>query len=445
MFASTTSPAAAYGAHRQVSSGAGDNPAEGESAFIQRMVFMLVLAATVYQTALCFLHTHVTSVTGAIVGAAEFVIYTGCFLLLVRRLRLDFIAVIFLLFAYLLLLAALRSYIDFKSYRDLMIPILFYWIGRTYGTMERADRILKALVLIVLAFGFFELVALDLYSRVFNTFSYYVSQGGLSGTTNWAKGSSLALNGMRPDGIGRTILPMLLGSHRISSIFMEPVSLGNFAVITAAWGLAKGREDRRKTIFFLVSSAIMITLADSRYGMMTVMLLVFMRFAFIGKMNTTAIVLPLVSIALLLAIAILKPGAYGDTFMGRLAITGNVLLKFNYKELVGLAGYTINFGDMGYAVALTRFGIVLCAIVWIGFWLIKMRDIRGLRFRAYVSLYACLILMISGTSLFALKTAGVLWFLVGCCALKQSHEARKRFDLPPSAAVNEPLKPKMEF
>jgi putative polymerase len=46
--------------------------------------------------------------------------------------------------------------------------------------------------------------------------------------------------------------------------------------------------------------------------------------------------------------------------------------------------------------------------------MLKMADERGDRFRAYITLYMSLILCVSGTSLFALKTAGILWFLVGC-------------------------------
>lgn len=45
-----------------------------------------------------------------------------------------------------------------------------------------------------------------------------------------------------------------------------------------------------------------------------------------------------------------------------------------------------------------------------------MKDVRGDRFRAFTTLYMSLILCVSGTSLFALKTAGILWFLVGCFA-----------------------------
>jgi len=38
---------------------------------------------------------------------------------------------------------------------------------------------------------------------------------------------------------------------------------------------------------------------------------------------------------------------------------------------------------------------------------------RGVRFRALIVLYLFASLAISGTSIFALKTAGIMWFLFG--------------------------------
>ena len=401
------------------------NKVAKDDRVLRWLTFWILMGAVLYQLMLCFLHTHVFAMRPAIVGMAEFVLYTGCLFVMMRRLHLEFVAVLTLIAAYLLFLALLRGSLDFKGFRDILIIILFYWLGRTMGSIEMADRLLKVVIAIVLLVGFFELCFVDLYSRVFNVFSYYVSQGGLTNAPNWAKGSSLALNGMRPDGIGRTILPSLLGNHRVSSIFLEPVSLGNFAVIIAGWGLSKGREEWRKMLFFLVASAIMITLADSRYGMLTVMCLVIMRLIFAGRMHMLAILLPAICVAMLISIVVIMNGKYSDNILGRLYATGATLMQFGPREIFGLRAFDVNFGDMGYAVVLTRFGLAFFTVCWIGFWLIKMEDERGVRFRAYVALYASLIMAVSGTSLLALKTAGILWFLVGCCAIHKRATAKK--------------------
>lgn len=415
MFASNTTNHLNPAARRNVAA----QETATESALTRIVVLTAVLGATIYQALLCLVNTHLFRTSAGIVALVEFSIYLLCFFVLLKRISLDFIAIITLVAAYLFLLALLRSSLDVKGFRDLIIPLLFFWLGKSVGDINRADKILKVIIVIVLAMGCFELFFVDIYSRIFNIFSYYGTTGGIGATTNWA-GGTLALNATRPEGIGRTILPSLLGAHRVSSIFLEPVSFGNFAVITAAWGLAKSREEFRKAAFFLVSAVIMITMADSRYGLGTVMLLVLMRLLISGRINTTVIVGPLLAITVLLVIPHFTQGHFGDNALGRLVTTGRTLQEFGLTEVFGLNGYAKNFGDMGYAVVLTRFGLVLCTLLWVGFLLIKMRGANEVRFRSYIAVYASLILMVSGTSFFALKTAGILWFLVGCCAINET-------------------------
>ncbi|AMP04243.1 hypothetical protein [Collimonas pratensis] len=385
----------------------------------ERLTFWILIAALLYQAVLCAIHTNVHAISTAGVVFSEFVIYLLCMVVLSKSIRLELVAMAALAAAYLFLLAIMRNQLDPKGFRDVMIPILFYGLGRQIGGIKYADRLLKLAALLVLAFGFMEWFFLDFYSRIFNIFSYYVNQGGLAAGSNWAKDSVLGLNGTRPEGIGRTILPALLGSHRISSIFLEPVSLGNFAVILAAWGLAKPREEIKDMIFFLAAAAVMIVMSDSRYGMITVAVLTVLRCSPLARSrNSWLIALPLLSALMLLLIGAFFGGGYSDSFIGRLYVSGRVLLNLNAGMLLGLDGYNITYGDMGYPSLLTRLGLPLCFLLWCPFWMLKMEDQRGDRFRTYITLYISLILCVSGTSLFALKTAGILWFLVGCAVSK---------------------------
>jgi len=410
----------------------------GVSVPAERLTAWILMAALLYQAVLCAVHTNVHAISTAGVVFSEFVIYLSCMVVLSKNIRLELVAVAALAAAYLFLLAIMRNQLDPKGFRDVMIPILFYGLGRQIGDARYADRLLKLAVLLVLAFGFLEWFFLDVYSRIFNIFSYYVSQGGLAAGSNWAKDSVLGLNGIRPEGIGRTILPALLGSHRISSIFLEPVSLGNFAVIIAAWGLSKRREEIKDTIFFLLAAALMIVMSDSRYGMITVAALTVLRCTPLGKNgNAWPIVLPLLSALMLLLIGAFFDGRYSDSFLGRLYVSGRTLLDLDIGMLLGLDGYNTNFGDMGYPSLLTRLGLPLCLLLWLPLWMLKMDDERGNRFRFYITLYISLILCVSGTSLFALKTAGILWFLAGCAAGKVAGPVPAGAAAQPSAKTKE--------
>lgn len=391
-----------------------------------------MIASVVYQALLALIHTHVHRSSALLVAGAEFLIYLACILVLARRIRLEFVTIVALVLAYLLLLSIFRDGLDFKGFRDVMIPLLFFWLGRHVGDISYADRVLKALVVIVLIFGFFELFFLPQYTALLDIFSYYVSTGTVTISTNFIRDSALNLNGLRPEGIGRTIFPSLLGSHRVSSVFLEPVSLGNFAVIVAAWGLSKPRAELRSMLFFLLSAAVLIALADSRYGLIVVSALIAIRVIVHGRMHTAFIAFPFLSIAALVLIGLYFHGGVADNIMGRLYWTGDTLLSFDLGKLIGVQGFNLPYGDMGYAYLLSRWGVLLCLVLWGALWLIKMPDERGVRFRAYAALYISLILTVSGTSFFALKTAGLLWFLVGSCAYRSapSPAPARRTDSP---------------
>ncbi|MHB1233441.1 MAG: polysaccharide polymerase [Burkholderiales bacterium] len=376
-------------------------------------VSIILFAATTYQAVLCLIHTHFFRVNVTAVALAEFLVYLACLTVLIRRVRVEFVIVAALITAYLLLLSIFRGELELKGFRDVMIPILFYWLGRHVGNMEYADKILRRLIWVVLAFGFFEFFFLGWYSSLFNIFSYYLNQGVITVPSNFISGSALNLNGMRPEGIGRTILPSLLGSHRVSSIFLEPVSLGNFAVIVAAWGLAKTRAEWKNGLFFLAAAVVMITLSDSRYGIGAVSLMLLLRAIPVRKLNFAVSILPVICVASLVLIGLFYHGQYADNILGRLYVSGRSLLSFTVPMLLGVEGSSISFYDMGYPYILTRLSVLLVVVLWFAIWMMQMQDSRGERFRIYIALYISLILCVSGTSFFALKTAGILWFLVG--------------------------------
>lgn len=386
----------------------------------RQLVSIILIAATTYQAFLALINAQLIRMTATLVGVAEFIIYLTCVVVLIRRIQPEIVVTTILIMAYLFALAIFRNEVELRGFRDVMIPILFYWLGRNVNDIRYADKILKIVILIVLFFGFFELFFLDWYSRLFDIFSYYVNLGSYTVSTNFTTGSMLGLNGIRPEGIGRTILPAVFSNHRISSVFLEPISLGNFSVIVAAWGLSKHREEYREMLFFVGAAILMIALADSRYGMITVAVLCVFRLLPLGRSQIVVSMLPLLGILMLVLIGLFYQGPYADDIIGRLYGSGHELLKFNTEMVLGLTGFNRFFGDMGYATMLTRDGILLCIFLWFAFWMIRMQDARGDRFRAYIAIYIALILTVSGTSLFALKSAGMLWFLVGSYARRES-------------------------
>lgn len=378
----------------------------------QKLITGILLAAAGYQALLCLMNTLGIRTSVAVVGLAEALILIACLPILMRRLLPGVLVIALLSGAYFCVSALISGQLNVKTFRDLAIPLCFFWLGCNLGRPELVDRALIYLIAMVISIGLFELLMLDTYTRFFDIFSYYVSTGNLAPITDYVRESRLQLNGTRPEGIGRTLLPGLLGNHRVSSVFLEPVSLGNFATIIAAWGLSRDNRDWRKGAFFVGSAIVMIIMCDSRFALLSLPLMLGVRMLLRGAALNLVMLAPFGALGLVLLIGATTT-EYGDNLIGRVALCGWSLLDFDLGLLFAIT-VPPYFGDMGYAYLLAGFGLPVCLLVWFGLWLQPMPNERGRRFRAFVALYIGLILAVSGTSLFAFKTSALLWCLLGC-------------------------------
>lgn len=387
-----------------------------DSAYPERWTAAVLVASVCYLSVLSFINAHGIRMSVSLTAVCEALIYLGCLGILMRRLPLASIAFACFVCSWVLLTWLIRQGVDVKSLRDLVIPILFLSLGRYVADVGFADRTLKLIVLIVAALGLFEVFFVDAYARLFNTFSFYVNTGGIAESNAMYQGQLLTLNGFRPAGIGRTILPFLLGPHRASSVLMEPVGLGNFAVIVLAWLLSKPWQEMRANWIFGFGALLLITLCDSRFGLMMSVVLLAARCLPAQILSRLSLAVPLLALGAVIGIASFMP-SIGDNVLGRITVTGRALLDFDWRLLTGLASPLPPYGDMGYAYLLSRFGVPMSVVLVATLFLIPMRDQGGIRFRAFTVLYLFANLSVSGTSLFALKTAGILWFLFGVLSL----------------------------
>lgn len=381
-----------------------------------RLAIVIMLVCVGYQALLCLLNTLIMPMSRTLIGASELLILLACIPLLAKRLLPGTIVLGCLIGGTLCLLALVNNQLNTKAFRDLLIPLLFFWVGCNLGNLALADRVLKAAIVMVAALGFCELLWLDAYTRVFDIFSYYVNTGNLQPITDYVRDSKLQLNGTRPEGIGRTFLPDLLGSHRVSSVFLEPVTLGNFAVLCAAWGLGKPWSQRRSMFFFLGAAGLLMVLSDSRFAMAALSLMLVFRLLAQGRLLYLAALAPFVALAGLLYLGAQATGPVfemsGDDFHGRLEFSGKVLLDFDLPNLLGVSRGIV-YADAGYAHLFSTYSLPLCLLLWACFWLLPMGDETSRRFRALVAIYLSLLLCISGFSLFSLKSSALLWFLLG--------------------------------
>jgi putative polymerase len=379
-------------------------------------VLLILLMSVCNLPVLAFLNAHGLAASSTLVGLAEALVFALCLGLQLRRLPPWTVALGLGMVSWIVLTWLFRQSPDVKSLRDLLIPILFISLGRLVADSAFAERCLRGITVLVVVVALFEVLFTDVYGALFNTFSFYANLGSISESNAMFSGQTLTLNGYRPEGIGRTLLPALLGAHRASSIFLEPVSLGNFAAIVSAWTLSRDWKDMGRPALLLgLAALLLIVLSDSRFGMLVVALLLGYRLLPMPTFRWVAPVFPFVMFGAILVVGWFVP-VMGDNLLGRIAVSGQALLTFDPAQLMGIDIRMPMYGDMGYAYVLSRFGALLVIALLLILFLMPCNSERGQRLRAMLVLYFFSSLAISGTSVFALKTAGPMWFLLGALA-----------------------------
>jgi putative polymerase len=376
----------------------------------QRMAQWVIIAAVVFNFGLCFVNTVVFPVTANLVIGTEVGLIGLAFVLTFDCSRIEY-AILLLLAAYLGSVMALRADFNPQFGRDILIPIVFFFLGRYFGTTRGGDRLVTIISVAVLTTGLFEWFALDTYLRFFDVIHYYLARGSVTGSdTEIVPG--LYVSGTRAD--ARTLLPFL-GDHRVSGLFLEPVSLGNFGAVAFAWVLLR---DRGRPWVLLIKSlviAILLVLGDSRFGFYLCFATIAAYVAAPWLRPTMLFTAPFLAIFGLLAFAAFSTTNLADIendLSGRLQFAGDMLRTLTPWQVFGLEKTDAVLEDAGYAYSLVNMGLPGVAAIWGLFSYSPVADRDAWRFKTFVALYIVALLAIS-TSLFTIKTAALLWFLYG--------------------------------
>ena len=342
----------------------------------------------------------------------EITIITASMMLLRNEFTTKQLGLLSGLVGYFLILWAIRGLPDPKGARDLLSPMIFFCLGLRFGSVEGSKVLLMHVSAAVLIVAAFEFADPEGFVSLFPVFDYYMSKGMISVSDIDKVTNGLYISGMRPE--GRSMFP-ILGDHRLSSLFLEPVSMGNFGVVVAIWALSREWHQRSQIVVGMIISMSVIIATDSRFAALTVSFILILRASPVWKIDNVVLVMPCLVAALLASLAAMdSTGVYADNLYGRLLYSGSVLLAMNPLGIFGLEVWnTSSTEDAGYAYALQAFGLPGCIVMWLVFSLMPSPTYSAQRMKLFTAVYICFILGISGTSLFSIKTAALLWFLIG--------------------------------
>ncbi len=302
-----------------------------------------------------------------------------------------------------------RPYVD--MIRNIAIVVTFTILGLR---VERRALLLGALVLsaIVLFFLVMEIADQSLYVKIFQPAKYLESSRGFKPFKYNDTGlfaNALGFQGRFSFGI--------FDVPRTSSIFIEQVSLASFAAVVTIFLLAFwSRLPRWHRVLHSAVVLLILTSNNSRTSSLLFLsaLAGFFVYPHLPR-RLNFLLAPGLLASAALFVAITKPREGSDDFAGRLAVTIAGLRKMDVGILLfgspGVAAVSLDSGYVYLIAASTLAGLV---IYWLYVCLIlSPRTIDQQRGMWGLNVYIFTWLMIGGTATFTIKTASLLWLLIG--------------------------------
>jgi putative polymerase len=381
---------------------------------------LLVISALGFNAVLAVINAHVTGLTSGSVITCEILIVVGAQMLALSQYRKEMDAW-YVLAGLLTVFALLRSVateaLEPKLLRDVLLIPTFTALGMV-SDIRHLNRLVFIIHTIVIAFLLLEMSSPAFYSDLFKIQSYYVQTRGFQIGDFWDTNSVLFISATRPE---QRFFPFF-GLHRMSSIFLEPVSLGNYCVTIAAFLCARWHTLCTAGKWFLIlGNAAAIIACDGRFaavasGAIAALALVATRF----PSRSTVLYLPAITGMVLLSALLGGLQIGGDDFSGRIAFTADLLSRFDLQDFLGISDHYMKSAvDSGLAYFIITQSIIGLCAVWL-FLVYASSEARmeQVRYNHALCLYMSLLLMVS-YALFTIKTAALLWFIHGCLQRKQ--------------------------
>jgi putative polymerase len=265
---------------------------------------------------------------------------------------------------------------------------------------------------IVVSGVLFEAFFTQAYSNLFEVRAYYVATRSFDDTAFWNIGSDLFVSATRPAERFFSFVDL----HRVSSVFLEPVSLGNYVVIITAYLCANYRHmSLRLCAFFVLGNLIALIACDGRLAVISSVIIITVALVAPQLPRGSALLyFPLGLVGAFILANVTDADPREDNFLGRLAHCVTLLGRYDILAWLGLSDrYLIPAADSGIAYMIATQSFIGVLLFW--FLLVMHADERRpeqARFLHAVCLYIVLTMLVS-YSLFSIKTAALVWFIFG--------------------------------
>jgi putative polymerase len=381
----------------------------------------ILIFAVIFNALFAIINGHVVTLERAHVILAEILVYGAAITIVglnADRKMLPWLLLALFIVLNGLLLSMANDAFNAKYIRDVLVIPVFIMLGMTYKT-GNLTKLVLILQTIVFSVALVEAVLPDVYSDTFQILKYYVNTRDFSAGQFWNGESVLFLSATRP---GERFFGFV-ELHRLSSIFLEPVSLGNYCVVIVVLLIACWSQLTPSARVYLTGSTLALLVGcDGRLAALSIVIIL-LSLALLRGVSSRWSVLYLPVVVLLSAafVSLLGLSPTGDNFGGRLA---GSIVTLSEVGLRGLAGFdtqsSAGAADSGITYFVLTQSLVGVAVIWSMVCLVPADRSSSLRTYIHgIGIFVPLNLMVS-YSFFSVKVSALIWFAYGYLFMEDS-------------------------
>lgn len=388
----------------------------------------LVLTAICFNAVLAFINGHVAALSAqhVILVEAALVVAAQVYALIhFNRRMIPWYAFIVLVALFSIIRMLAVDQVELKYFRDLLLIQTFVVLGMA-SSSRMAIRTMMLACGIVVAFIALEALNTSAFSKLFDVQDYYRATRDMVSADFTNPDSDLYVSATRPE--GRNI--PFFGLHRLSSIFLEPVSLGNFVILTVCFALGFWSQLTSRQRYFVIFAVIATIIAsDGRQALIASALILAMAFATrLTLPNVAVFMLPFAVLGGLLVVDVGGLASGEDNLPGRLAYTVELIYQMEPIDYFGLSDrLVIKAFDSGIVYLIVTHSVFVVAALWV--LIVTSLEPHSREQADYLNgicLYLALAMLVT-YSFVSIKTAAPFWFLYGVLAGPETHISRTRF------------------
>lgn len=298
-----------------------------------------------------------------------------------------------------------------KSVRDMLLIAVFFTMG---GFITEKSLILsfRILSIVVLAVMVIENFATDLYAAIFKPSVYYLNTRGIEEFEIDDSGLFRASLGYAER------FSFGLTPHRLSSVFLEQVSLGNFAMILSIFLLSFWKKLKNLDRTLLFTTVLLIVLATSSRAASIICLAFLIGYFVYPRLPRMTVFLYMPLILLVGAILFYDPklttATMSDDLPGRVGNTMYFLSQMDISFLTGggLADIA-STGDSGYGYLIFTTGLLGLLCLWLFTCLSIPQKLADAKQASHAINIYVFVNLLFGASIFSIKTNPLVWIIAG--------------------------------